>query len=291
MFRFPFLLLLSCFFVTSLQAEEMSSPKAKTSVASPLRANFRRVALEMSSTDVSNAKQYQNSPNSQLSADSETVFKGVFDFMLEYEQPQWQWNNGLFMEYGKTRLKKASGETSSNENADKILLSSDYNRKMWRYKEADVGPFGSLGYQTEFTDNNDAPRNKVLRAKAGIKLFNGIYIKELYAAFVEELDMTYSRNDTKSAYEIGIRAEYPLRDGVKFQLESYFRDYMIYSRYVGTDFKYEFNLTSRMDVKIKDNFSLAPYISYFQAQDRQSPVKGSNFMIGLSLSYSDLFDL
>lgn len=267
------------------QAEEAETPPP------PLRANFRRVALEISSTSVSNAEQYQNSPNTQLSADSEENFKGVFDFVLEYEQPKWQWNNGLFMEYGKTRLKKADGSTSSSESADKILLSSDYNRKMWKYKEADVGPFASLGYQTEFTNNNDAPRNKTLRAKAGVKLFNGKYIKELYAALVEELDMTYSRNDMKTAYEVGIRAEYPLREGVKFQLESYFRDYLVYSRYVGTDFKYEFNLTSRMDVKIKDDLSLAPYISYFEAYAREATSAGSNFVIGLSLSYADIFNL
>ena len=71
------------------------------------RADFRRVALEMSSTSVSNAEQYQNSPNSQLSADSETLLKGVFDFALEYSQPDYQWNNTIFMEYGKTKLKKA----------------------------------------------------------------------------------------------------------------------------------------------------------------------------------------
>ena len=224
-----------------------------------LRANFRRVALDVSSTEVSNAKEYQNSPNSNLSADSETVFKGVFDFVLEDEHPDWQWNNSLYMEYGRTKLRPAEGESTTSESADKILLTSDYN----------VGPFASLGYQTEFTANNDAPRNKTFRGKAGIKLFNGKYIKELYAAAVEELDLTYSRSDTKTAYEIGIRAEYPLREGVKFQLESYFRDYLIYSRYVGTDFKYEFNLTSRMDVKIKNNFSLAPYITYFQAQARE----------------------
>ena len=90
-----------------------------------LRANFRRVALEMSSTSVSHAEQYQNSPNTQLSSDSETLFKGVFDFILEYEQPDYQWNNSVYMEYGKTRLKKADGSTTSSENADKILLTSD----------------------------------------------------------------------------------------------------------------------------------------------------------------------
>ncbi len=256
-----------------------------------LRANFKRVALEMSSTDVSNAKQYENSPNTQLSSDSQTLIKGVFDFVLEYEQPKWQWNNSVFLEYGKTTLKDADGQKSSSENADKILLTSDYSRKMWRYWDADVGPFVSLGYQTEFTENSDAPRTKTFRGKSGIKLFNGIYLKELYLAGVEELDLTYDRSDTKSAWEIGVTAEYPLRDGVKFQLESYFRDYVIYSRYIGTDFKYEFNLTSRMDVKLNDHISLAPYISYIRAQSREASVAGSNFMIGLSLAYSELFNL
>ena len=79
----------------------------------------------MSSTSVSNAEEYQNSPNSQLSADSETLFKGVFDFALEYGQPEYQWNNTVYMEYGKTKLKKADGSTTSSENADKILLTSD----------------------------------------------------------------------------------------------------------------------------------------------------------------------
>lgn len=256
-----------------------------------LRANFKRVALEMSSTSVENAEQYQDSPNSQLSADSEAVIKGVFDFVLEYEKKDWQWNNSIFAEYGKTRLKTAEGQTSSTENADKILLTSDYNHKMWVYHDADVGPFASLGYQTEFTANGDAPRKKTFRAKEGIKLFNGKYIQELYAAPVEELDLTYDDADTKLAYEIGIKAEYPLRDGVKFQLDSYFRDYVAYSTYRGTDFKYEFNITSRMDVKLNDTFSLAPYLTYFRAQDRQSDVAGSNFMIGLSLAYSNLFNI
>lgn len=255
-----------------------------------LRANFKRVALEMSSTSVDNAEQYQNSPNSQLSADSETVIKGVFDFTLEYEKTDWQWNNSVYAEYGKTTLKPAEGEKSSTENADKILLTSDYNRKMWKYEDADVGPFASLGYQTEFTANNDAPRTKTFRAKEGIKMFNGKNVKELYVAPVQELDLTYS-SDTKLAYEIGFRGEYPLREGVKFQIESYFRDYVYYSTYRGTDFEYEFNLTSRMDVKLNDTLSLAPYITYFRAQDRQSDVAGSNFMIGLSLAYSDVFNL
>lgn len=255
------------------------------------QANFKRIALDISSTSVSNAKEYQNSPNTSLSSDSESVYKGVFDFILGYGQPEYQWNNRVYMTYGKTTLKPYDKPKSSSESSDEILLTSDYMRKMWRYYDSDVGPFGSLGYQTEFTANNDAPRNKVIRGKAGIKLFNNQYISELYAAAVGEIDMTYSENDQKSAWEIGITAQYPLRDGVKFEVESYFRDYLTYSRYVGTDFKYDFNLVTRMDVKINDTFSIAPFMSYRRAQAREASSAGSNFMVGVSLAYSDIFNL
>ena len=261
---------------------------------SDLRANFRRVALEMSSTEVKNADLYVDSPNSQLSADSKTMIKGVFDFVLEYEQPNWQWNNSLFMEYGRTKLKPVGEEDTTNEDADKILLTSDYNCKLWKleFLNADAGPFASVAYQTEFTRNNDAPRMKVVRGKTGLKLFNGEYIKELYAAAVGEYDFTYSGDEVrKGAYEIGIRAERPISDQVKFQLEGYFRNYVSYSKYVATDLKYELSVTGRMDVKIYQKFSLAPYVSYFQGKARGVDKEGSNFLIGLSFAYSDLFNL
>ncbi|MBE6459037.1 MAG: hypothetical protein IJW72_03620 [Alphaproteobacteria bacterium] len=255
------------------------------------RANFKRIALELSNTSVSNASEYADSPNAQLSADSESMIKGVFDGAIERETANSLWSNSLFMEYGETKVKPVDDKTTTTENADKILLKTDYTEKMWKYMEADVGPFASLGYQTEFTANDDAPRTKTFRGMQGIKLFNGKFVKELYGAAVEEWDLTYSDDIKKIAYEIGLKAEYPLREGVKFQLESYFRDYVHFSRYEATDFDYEFNITGRMDVKMIDCISLAPYMTYFEAKARGADKKGSNFLVGLSLAYSKLFDL
>ncbi len=273
-------------------ASAAAAQAAETAEKSPLRANFKRVGLELSSTDVQNAQDYQDSPNSKLSADSETVIKGVFDFVLEYEQDAYQWNNGLQMEYGKTKLKPVDGEETSTENSDRIWAYTDINAKMWKYEDADVGPFASIGYQTEFTANGDAPRSKIIRGMEGIKMFNGQYIKELYLAGVEEYDFTYSGNETaKLAYEVGLKSEYPLREGVKFQLDGYFRDYVYFSDYVGTDFEHELGTVGRMDVKLNDTLSLAPYMNYFMAKARETNKTGSNFMIGLALTYSDLFNL
>lgn len=272
-------------FITDVKAAEAEEKSGD------LRLNIKRIGLEMSSTDVQNAELYKDSPNSKLSADSETLIKGVFDAVVEYEQEDYQWNNGLQMEYGKTKLKPVEGEETSTENTDRIWLYTDINAKTWKYNDADVGPFASIGYQTEFTANNDAPRTKIIRGMEGIKMFNGQNIKELYLAAVEEYDFTYSGNETaKLAYEIGVKSEYPLRDGVKFQLEGYFRDYVYYSDYVGTDFEHELGAIGRMDVKLNDTLSLAPYVNYFMAKARETDENGSNFMIGLALTYSDLFD-
>lgn len=76
------------------------------------RANFKRVALEISGTEVSNAEQYKDSPSTQLNADSETVIKGVFDFALERETAASLWSNSLLMKYGKTTLRPAEGEST-----------------------------------------------------------------------------------------------------------------------------------------------------------------------------------
>ncbi len=288
-----FLLFLAALCSTSLYAQEAPDAPAAVDAPGTWKANFRRIAIEFSNTSVSHAQEYENSPISELSADSQMQVDGVFDFALEYTDPQLSWDNRLFMEYGKTKIKKADGERTSNENADQILLTTDIAQKRWRWDtaKADVGPFANLGFQTEFTANQDAPRNKVARLKGGIKAFQGTYIEDLYAAMVGEADFTYSPTNMKSAWEVGFRAKYPVREGVAFSGEGYFRDYLTYSHYEGTDLKYDLNVKVRMDVNITKTLMIAPYVSYRLAQSREASVTGSNFMIGLSFAYSDIFDL
>ena len=44
----------------------------------------------------------------------------------------------------KTKVRPAVGRNTTSENADKILLTTDYSKKSFRWHEADVGPFVSL---------------------------------------------------------------------------------------------------------------------------------------------------
>lgn len=282
--KFYLLLCILACFVSVANAQE-----EQTESTSSLNLNVRRIALELSSTEVKHSQQYQDSPITQFTSDSQTVIKGLLDVALEYERDVLRWDNRLFAEYAKTKLKPADGPDDTNETADKILLTSTYTHKVWTIDTAHVGPFTQAEYQTEFKRNADDPRQKVVRGKAGIKLFDGVVFKDLYLAGVGEYDMTYDPQVSKSAVEAGFRMENELREGVKFYADGYYRKYLSYSEYVGSDLKYDLNMTARMDVALNSTLSMGPYVSYRRARSREADVDASNFMIGLSFSYTDLF--
>lgn len=253
---------------------------------------LNKAGLELSSTEVKNSREYKNSPNSELSGDSQSLVKGIFDLSLIDQQDTFKWENNIFMEYGKTKVRPHDSPNIENETADKILLSTDYARKSWRLWDADVGPFVNLAYQTEFDPNEDAPRTKIARGTTGIKMFDGPVIKNMYAALVGEYDFTYKHDKTKKlAYEVGLEASYPLREGINFNFNTYFRDYFEYSKYNPRDFDYEWNTKADMMVDVYNGLAIGPYIQYFRAKDRGSRQYGSSTIIGVEGSFGGAWGL
>ena len=144
-----------------------------------LYLNIRRIGLDLSKTEVRNAGAYQNSPVTALRADNQEFIKGVWDTALEYTVGDLNWNNSLFMEYGKTSLHPYNAPSVVNENADKILVSSDLAWARWHFGDFKFGPLARGEYQTEFKKNPGAPHMNVVRANAGLSLFDHPIIKSL----------------------------------------------------------------------------------------------------------------
>jgi len=257
-----------------------------------LYLSIRRIGLEMSRTQMRNSAEYADSPVQALSADSQDYIKGVFDTVLEYKKDKLHWDNGLFMEYGKTTLKPYDEPATSNENADKILFSSDMSWACWEFGGFKFGPTIRGAYDTEFVANGDVPRQNIIRASGGLSLFEHPIIKSLYLTGLYEYDFTYSDNQTnKTGAEFGWRLEYELRKGVNFSSNGYYREYFSYSDYVPTDLQRDLSVVARMDTNLWGNFTFGPYVQYRLAKARGVDVYGSNFIYGLSFNYIMKFGL
>ncbi len=253
---------------------------------------IRRIGLEWSKTKVTHAAEYTDSPIQALKATSQDFIKAIADMVLGYKKDKFKWDNSLFMEYGKTTLKPYNEPATTSENADKILLSSDMSWACWKWGQFSFGPTVRGAYETEFAASGDAPRQNLVRANAGMSLFDHPIIKSLYLTGVYEYDFTYSDDKiSKTAAELGWRLEYKLREGVKFHSNGYYREYLSYSSYIATDLERDFNATVRMDTNLWNKFTLGPYVQYRRAKARGADQYGSNFIIGISFNYINRFGI
>ena len=279
---------ISLFLLVSLLPGLAMADDAKTDLV----LNVRRIGLEWSKTQVRNSADYQDSPVSALKADSQDFIKGVFDTALEYNKDRLQWDNGLFMEYGETKLKPYQGPQTVSENADDILLSSNLSYDCFEFAGIKFGPTVRAAYDTEFKTADSTPRQNIVRANAGLSLFDNAIIKSLYLTGVYEYDFTYSNEKTsKLAAELGWRLEYQVREGVKLSTNGYYREYLSYSEYVPTDLERDLSAVVRMDTNLWGDLTMGPYVQYRRARARGVDVYGSNFIMGISFNYITSFGL
>ncbi|MBO5284614.1 MAG: hypothetical protein J6B00_01925, partial [Alphaproteobacteria bacterium] len=144
---------------------------------------------------------------------------------------------------------------------------------------------------TTFELNNTDYRTKILRAKGGMKLYDGTYFKQLYIALVEEDDMTYNTDNMKTGAEIGYEFNYPLNPSTSFVSEGYYRHFFSYSEKEPTDFEYKLELNNRIETKLTGDLYLAPFYNYELAETRGAKSARAQSTFGISLSYNKSFDL
>ncbi len=255
---------------------------------------LKRIGFNFTSTSVRHAEEYQGFPDSRLSAKDQTTVQGDLNFFAGYYTNVGLWSNTLTAQYGRNKVTPHDGTASvTSENADSIKLTTDYAFKMWDWPDLmggfSFGPFVNGEYETEFTANAGARRKQVLRARSGLKLFNGKYLTDLHIAGVYEYDFTYQPASNNFAVEVAARAEHPLREGVKASYGAYFRDYISYSQTHDTNLDYELGADARLDVLVVGNFAVAPVIKYFLAQGTYRADLGQNVYVGVSFTWSRLF--
>jgi len=257
------------------------------------QVELKRAALDLSSTSVKHAEDYEGFPNAKLTADSEKVIKGHLDLTGDYFSQYFVWGNELLMNYGKTTLKPVNGQKVTSENADQILFTSSYTQRLFKEEELlggfEAGPFAALSYETEFNSQAGSRLKKVLRAEAGLKIFEGQYVKNLFISAFAEDDFTYDPSSEKYGWQTGFEINQPIREGVKAVYTGLFRDYLHITRKQPIDLDYELSLAARLDVAVFKELSIAPFIEYYTAQGRTVAKRGENLFVGVTFSFSHLF--
>lgn len=252
--------------------------------------NIRRIGIDWTKTSIGHAEEYADSPVSAFTASSQDSFVGVFDTALEYGIDRLRWDNSLFMTYGKTTLKPYNEPRTTDEKADKILFTSDLSYALWDWENVKLGPIVRAEYESEFKGNPHI--RKIARPSAGIALFDHAVFKTLYVTAVYENDFTDTDDPvSKFALETGWRAEYEIREGVRFNSDGYYREYLDYSKYVATDFKRDLSMNARLDTNLWGDFTFGPYVNYRRALARGAEHYGSNTTVGLSFNYINKFNL
>lgn len=257
--------------------------------------DLKRLALNLTSTNVHHAQYYDGFADARLTADNQTTIQGALDFKADYFGKYYLWSNGLLAEYGKNTIEQADGQKMTSESVDRIILDTAYTLRLWNVQDFlggfEAGPYVLAAYETEFNTTGGAPLKKVLRGEAGAKLFEGKYIKALYVSGLFEEDFTYSKNSTKLGWAAGFDVEVPIREGVKAKFKGIWRDYLHESvKQPASDLDYSLELDARMEVLVWKNFSVAPFINYFTAQAKYGGrPRGQNLYVGVAFSFSKLF--
>ena len=257
------------------------------------QVELKKAALDITSTEVKHASEYDGFSDARLTSDSQTSVRGAWDSIADYHAEHFVWTNQLLMDYGRTKIRPVEGDKLTNENADKILAQTGYTQRLWQVDDFlggfEAGPFATIGYETEFTKPHHAPRTRIWRGTAGAKLFDGKYLKKFYVAAVGERDMTYDPDSNKLAWETALELELPVREGVTFKTGALFRDYVHSSHKRHTDLDWEFAADARLDVALYKDLYVAPFISYYTAQGKYIGPRGENVYVGVSFSFSRIF--
>lgn len=259
------------------------------------RINLRSLSLRTDNTEVHGRSDYA-SADSRLGAVNQTRMEGSIRLFSEYHSGRFRFDSGLSADYGKTVLRPRGQPRLTTESVDQLTLESQVVYRMKSYNgllgPLVIGPYGSAAYDTEFSRAEPQPLRKVLRASAGMKLYEGAALQELYAGLTTENIYTYTPARTKYAAEAGFRVYTPIpHTALMLSADGNYRNFARSRFDTVYDLKDRLEVNVKLSTRLYKDIMLSPYLNYFLATGKKLPGSASNLTTGLSLEYSRLFKI
>ncbi len=248
---------------------------------------LKRLSTNLSSTTIQGQDEYVKFSDSRIKGDSQLIAQGYFDLGLDFYAPRYVVFNSTLAEYGRTILVR-DDERISNTTLDRILITTDYTHRIWYVPTFaggfEIGPFLKANYQTGFEN-----RRQITRLNAGVKLFDGVYIKDLHFNAFGEKDFSLKTESENYGWEGGIKLEYKFNKDSKFYYFTNFRHYLYSSAPQEYNPLYQLEIEVRLDTKFYKRLAIAPFVKYYALQGRNIPTKGDNLLLGFSFSFGHIF--
>lgn len=256
------------------------------------RLNLSNLSLYVSKLGVGGRSSgYAAAGESRLSAVNQTNIRGSANIISEFYADNFRMNLGVTANYGKVVLSSYTAE-----NVDSLTYSGELRYKWKNYNgklgSIVLGPFASAEWETEFTKNDNAHLRRVLRSKAGLKLFEGAALKELYIGLTTQQDYTNSPYYTQYAAETGYKISYPIPN-TDFTLNSNgsYRRFARSSNDTVSDLLDRLEVNSKLTTKLYKNITLDIFANYLYATGKKLNKNGSSLETGFSVSFTMLFKL
>ncbi|MCM2267097.1 MAG: hypothetical protein NDI60_04905 [Elusimicrobiales bacterium] len=259
------------------------------------RINLRSLSLETVNTEVTGTSDYAGI-DSRLGAINQTRMQGSARLFSEYYSGRFRFDSGISADYGKTVLRPRGQPRLTTESVDQLILESQLVYRMKSYNgllgPLVVGPYASAAYDTEFSRAEEQPLRKVLRASAGLKLYEGAALQELYAGLTTENIYTYTPARTKYAAEAGLRVYAPLPGtALLLSADANYRNFARSRFDTVYDLKERLEVNLRLSTRLYRDIMLSPFLTYFLATGKKLPGSAANLTVGFALEYSRLFKL
>ena len=260
------------------------------------RLNLRDLSLQLSDTGVRHTENFSQVSDSRLRTTGQRYIQGSGKLFSEFYSGNLRFDSGLSANYGKITLRPKGQPRVKTESVDQILIESELKYQLLRYQgflgPMVLGPFFNLAYDTEFTHQPDLPVRKIVRGRAGLKLFEGAYVRELYTGLVTEQTYTYSPARTRYAAEAGFGMNMLLPGTALLLIAD--GNYRIFagSRFdTAADLKQRLELNFKVSTRLYRDVMITPFFNFFLATNKLAAGTATNIMTGFSLSYSHLFKL
>jgi len=275
-------------------AEVRRSCEGKTPLGLVWRINLRELSLQLADTQVDNNQGFSETRDARVQSTSQLYAAGKSKLYSELYWNRWRWDAGVSADYGRVTIRPRGVSPIVNETQDRLVLDTELRHRTWSASRASsrpsLGPFGGVAYDTEFTKPEERAKREFVRYRAGLKLFDGAWLKEIYAGGAAESDHAAGGSGARYGWTAGLSWASPVpATPASLKLEATYLEFAPRRRDTPADLKRQLDLTARLSLPLFRDLRISSLLTYFLFEGSVVKATGHHLLLGVSLDYSRLW--